>query len=253
MPRKAREKSRTGIYHIVLRGINRQSIFEDEEDRLKLIEDLAKYKEIGQYQIFAYCLMDNHIHILLQEVKEPVSMMIQRVSSSYVIWYNRKHERCGHLFQGRFKSEVIETDSYFLTVLRYIHQNPVKAKIASDVVAYQWSSYHEYTQSARIIDKKYVLDMFSDKPDEAVRQFTKFLRETNSDVCMEIPEIKVNVNDDKLREMIRQQFGIDAIKICNEKKEKQERILRIMKEVDGASIRQIARITGVSPTRVWKA
>ena len=253
MARKAREKSSSGIYHIILRGINRQSIFEDAEDRMKLIEDLAKYKEIGQYRIFAYCLMDNHIHILLQETQEPISMMIQRVSSSYVIWYNRRHERCGHLFQERFKSEVVETDTYFLTVLRYIHQNPIKAKIASDTSAYQWSSYHEYTQSAQVIDKKYALDMFSDKPDEAVERFAKFLQEMNSDVCLEIPEIKVNVSDDNLREMVRHQFGVDAIKICNEKREKQEQILRIMKRVDGANIRQIARITGVSPTRVWKA
>lgn len=75
-----------------------KAFFEDDEDRLKLIEDLTKYKEISQCRIFAYCLMDNHIHILVQETQESISMMIQRVSSSYVIWYNRKHERCGHLF-----------------------------------------------------------------------------------------------------------------------------------------------------------
>jgi REP element-mobilizing transposase RayT len=130
--RKSREKSSSGIYHIILRGINRQSIFEDDEDRLTLLASLKRYKEISQCRIFAYCLMDNHVHILLQEIKEPIGMIIQRISSSYVMWYNRKHERCGHLFQERFKSEAVETDSYFLTVLRYIHQNPIKAKIVND-------------------------------------------------------------------------------------------------------------------------
>lgn len=251
--RKPREKSSSGIYHIILRGINRQSIFEDDEDRLKLIEDLAKYKEISQCRIFAYCLMDNHMHLLLQETKEPISMMIQRVSSSYVIWYNRKHERCGHLFQERFKSEAIETDSYFLTVLRYIHQNPIKAKIASDVAAYKWSSFSEYIKREQIIDKEYALKMFSDKHDESIGQFVQFIRETNSDVCLEIPAIKVNVSDDNLRQMVRHQFGVDAIKICNEMREEQDHILRVMKGMDGVKIRQIARVTGLSPTRVWKA
>ncbi len=253
MARKAREKSSSGIYHIILRGINRQSIFEDDEDRQKLIEVLAKSKEMSQCRIFAYCLMDNHVHILLQEIEESISMMIQRFSSSYVIWYNGKHERCGHLFQERFKSETVETDSYFLTVLRYIHQNPVKAKIVKDVTDYKWSSYSEYTESRQFIDKEYALNMFSDKPDEAVVRFTKFLKEANEDICLEIPGRKVNVSDDGLRRMVRQEFGIDAVKICNEPREKQEAILKVMKEFGGTNIRQIARITGLSSTRIWKA
>jgi REP element-mobilizing transposase RayT len=251
--RKPRAKSSSGIYHIILHGINRQSIFEDDEDRLKLIEALAKYKEISQCRIFAYCLMDNHAHILLQENQEPIGMMIQRVSSSYVIWYNGKHDRCGHLFQERFKSEAVETDRYFLTVLRFIHQNPIKAKITNDVADYKWSSYSEYTERRQIVDIEYALTMFSDKPAEAVGRFLQFSREVNGDACLEIPEIKVNVRDDDLRQMVRHQFGIDAIKICNEMREKQDDILRVMKEVDGTSIRQIARITGLSSTRVWKA
>jgi putative transposase len=251
--RKPREKSNSGIYHIILRGINRQSIFEDDEDRQKLIEVLAKSKEMSQCRVFAYCLMDNHVHILLQEIEESISMMIQRFSSSYVIWYNGKHERCGHLFQERFKSEAVETDSYFLTVLRYIHQNPIKAKIVKDVANYKWSSYSEYTESRQIVDKEYALNMFSDKPDEAIVRFVKFLREANEDICLEIPGIKVNVSDDDLRQMVRQEFGIDAVKICNEPREKQDAILKVMKEVGGTNIRQIARITGLSSTKIWKA
>ncbi|SDE38369.1 hypothetical protein SPACI_039210 [Sporomusa acidovorans DSM 3132] len=252
MARKSREKSNSGIYHIILRGINRQSIFEDDEDRLKFIKDLAKYKEISQCRIFAYCLMDNHVHLLLEETQESISMMIQRVSSSYVIWYNRKHERCGHLFQERFKSEAIETNSYFLMVLRYIHQNPIKSKIINDVAAYQWSSYNEYVKSAQLVDKEYVLSMFSDQTEEAVGRFVQFLQEVNHDVCLEVPEAKVKVTDEFLREKVRQQFGIDAIKICNEEREKQDHILRVLKAIGGINIRQIARITGLSSTRVWK-
>lgn len=253
MARKPRERSSSGIYHIILRGINRQSIFEDDGDRLKLIETLVKYKEISQCRIFSYCLMDNHVHLLLQETQEAISRMVQRISSSYVVWYNDKHDRCGHLFQERFKSEAVETDIYFLTVLRYIHQNPIKAKIVSDVEDYKWSSYSEYTKRGQVIDKEYALKMFSDKSDEAVERFVKFSKEATADVCLEIPEIKVNVSDDDLRQIFRKQFGSDAIKICNEVREKQDDILRVIKEVDGTNIRQIARITGLSSTRIWRS
>ena len=253
MARKPREKSSSGIYHIILRGINRQSIFEDEEDQLKLLEVLAKCKEISQCRIFAYCLMDNHVHILLQEARESISMTIQRVSSSYVIWYNGKHDRCGHLFQERFVSEPVESDSYFLTVLRYIHQNPVQAKLVNDAAAYPWSSYSEYTDPGRLVDTYYALTLFAAKTDEAIRRFVQFSSEPNNDVCLEVQDIRVKISDENLRQMVRQQFGLEAIKICQETKDKQDEILRAMKSVDGASIRQIARITGLAASRVWKA
>jgi len=88
--------------------------------------------------------MDNHIHILLQEQSEPVGVALKCISSSYVLWFNKKYGRCGHLFQERFKSEIVGTDAYFLTVLRYIHQNPIKAKLVEDISHYKWSSYGEY-------------------------------------------------------------------------------------------------------------
>lgn len=253
MARKPREKSSSGIYHIILRGINRQNIFEDDEDRLTFISSLERYKEISQCRIFAYCLMDNHVHILLQEVTEPIGMLIQRISSSYVIWFNRKHERCGHLFQERFRSEAVETDEYFLTVLRYIHQNPVKAKIVNDAADYKWSSFCEYTERGQLVDKEYALTMFTDKLEAAVGRFVQFTREKNGNTCLEIPENKVNMKDDDLRQMVRHLFGIEAITICNEVREKQDTMLREMKGVDGTTIRQISRITGLPSTRVWKA
>lgn len=253
MVRTAREKSNSGIYHIMLRGINKQSIFEDDEDRFKLIEVLGKYKEISQCRIFAYCLMDNHLHILLQEIQESSSVLIQRISSSYVIWYNRKHERCGHLFQERFKSEPVDTDRYFLTVLRYIHQNPVKGKIVNDVADYKWSSYNEYIKGGRIIDKDAVLEMFSNKRTEAIKEFIQFIRTQNDDICLEISEYKVTMSDEELRYRIQSQLGIEAIKICHEIKAKQDDILRIIKKVHGTNVRQISRITGLSATRIWRA
>jgi putative transposase len=232
MPRMSREKSPTGI---------------------KLIETLARYSRISGYRLFAYCLMDNHIHVLLQEHTEPLSSSIKRISSSYVFWFNKKHGRCGHLFQERFKSEVVDTNRYFLTVLRYIHQNPVKAKIVRDLVEYQWSSYSEYVGQARIIDKEYVFGMFSDSPDEALVRFRIFSQENSTEECLEVEESKLNLSDERLKEIMRDQFGVEAIEIGKEEKAKQESILRELKRLEGVSIRQIERTTGVSRARIWRA
>ncbi len=154
MPRSARVKSKTGVYHIVLRSINKQRVFEDDEDYQKLLTVLNKYKLASGYEIYGYCLMSNHIHLLMKEGKEELGNAFRRIGASYVYWYNWKYNRRGHLFQDRFKSEAVETDKYLLTVLRYIHQNPVKVDIGS-VETYRWSSYKEYFKEAVYCDFPY--------------------------------------------------------------------------------------------------
>ena len=144
MPRQARKKSQTGIYHIMLRGINGHQIFVDSEDYEKFLEILKDCKAISEFEIFAYCLMSNHIHLLLKEVKEPIEQIMKRIATRFVYWYNIKYQRAGHLFQDRFKSEPVENDEYFLTVIRYIHQNPVKAGICKKPQDYNYSSYNEF-------------------------------------------------------------------------------------------------------------
>ncbi len=136
MPRKAREKSETGIYHVMIRGIDRREVFLEDEDKIKFINNLEKAKRTGEFELCGYCLMDNHIHLLIKE-KEDIGTSIKRITVGYVGWHNRKYERTGHLFQNRYLSECINTESYLITVLRYIHQNPVKAKMVESVEEYQ--------------------------------------------------------------------------------------------------------------------
>lgn len=143
MARQARKKSSNNIYHIMMRGVNRQQIFEDQQDNEKFLEILKEYQTICGYKVFAYCLMGNHFHLLMQFDNEPIEQAMKRIGAKYVYWFNTKYGRVGHLFQDRFKSEPIEDDSYFLCCIRYIHQNPVKAKIAR-VDQYSYSSYNTY-------------------------------------------------------------------------------------------------------------
>ena len=128
VPRAPRIKSKSGIYHILMRGINRQTLFEER----KIAQYLCKpYKdtEICKYKLYAYCLMGNHLHLLPIEGKEPLETVMRRICNSCVLWYNKKYGRVGYLFQDRFKSEPVEDEAYFLTVLRYIFQNPLKAGV----------------------------------------------------------------------------------------------------------------------------
>ena len=188
MPRQARKKSKTGIYHIMVRGTNRQTIFEDDEDYEKFIDTIRKVKEKSGFKIYGYCLMGNHVHLLLHEGNESISLSMQRICSSFVYWYNWKYDRYGHLLQERFKSEVVESESYLITVLRYIHQNPIKAGIIDSIEGYRWSSYREYLEKENIIDTEIILKLFSMKREKAKKEFDKYMKETNEDMCLEYIE-----------------------------------------------------------------
>jgi putative transposase len=168
MPREARRKSKSIIYHIMIRGINQQNIFADDEDNEKFINILNAYRKKIEYEIYAYCLMGNHVHLLIKEGKEALSNTMKRIGTSYVYWYNWQYSRKGHLFQDRYKSEAVEDDAYFLTVLRYIHQNPVKARLTNNIESYKWSSYQEYTTKTKIVNVDFALAMFDEDTDKAV-------------------------------------------------------------------------------------
>jgi REP element-mobilizing transposase RayT len=240
MPRQARRKSESGIYHIMLRGINQQQIFEDEEDGFRFLETLSKYKEQCGYEIYAYCLMGNHVHILLKEGKENLTLVLKRIAGSYVYWYNWKYRRCGHLFQDRFKSEPVEDDAYFLTVIRYIHQNPIKAGICKNIDGYKFSSYNEYINKPNLVNVDFCLGIIDKE------QFIEFNNEFNDDICLDIRDNDFRLTDDEALKIIW--------KICKcksvsdfQKFDKIKRNYYIEKLYKhGLSIRQISRLAGLS-------
>lgn len=245
MPRKAREKSSTGIYHVMLRGVNGQIIFEDSEDYQKLIQTIIEYKEVCGYKVYAFCLMSNHIHLLLKEGKEDLGMIFRRIGARYVYWYNWKYKRTGHLFQDRYKSEVVEDDKYFLTVLRYIHQNPIKAGIENDIAKYSWSSYNEYLGKNSVCDTKFALRFFADEEKKGIELFEKFNIEENDDKCLEYEEL-VRIDDIEATKIIIKVARVkNTRQVKNFEKEKRNKIIKELKN-KGLSIRQIERLTGIS-------
>ena len=115
MPKTARRKCESRIYHVMLRGINRQQIFEDREDYEKFLSVLKGVKLISGFKLYAYCLMGNHIHLLIKEEQEGLDQIFRRIGSRFVYWYNAKYDREGHLFQDRYKAEPVDCEEYLFS------------------------------------------------------------------------------------------------------------------------------------------
>lgn len=252
MPRQAREKSCTRIYHIMMRGINRQTIFEDDEDRVKFIETIELCKGKSEFELYGYCLMGNHVHLLVREGIESLSLTMQRICSGFVYWYNRKYDRFGHLFQERYKSEIVESEAYLITVLRYIHQNPIKAGITNSVEGYKWSSYHEYMHKQSRIDSEAILELFGTEKQKAVIEFKKYMNEINGDVCLDYEE-RHRIADEEIIKLIEEKYSVKKGFFHLLGREEKDEILKNLKATNGVTIRQLARVTGVSKYMVEKA
>ena len=160
MARPYRIQSENCFYHITSRGDNRKKIYLSEYDYCKFLEYLKEAKEKYKYYLYAYCLMTNHYHLLIETTKSNISKIMHYINGSYTTYYNIKRHRCGHLFQGRYKSIVVDKDSYFLQLSCYIHLNPVRAKIVHIPERYRWSSYNAYLtrKNDRYIDKHRIKD-----------------------------------------------------------------------------------------------
>jgi REP element-mobilizing transposase RayT len=140
MARPPRLQAPGTIHHLIARGNERREVFRDDLDREDYLERLARYRERFQFRLYAYCLMPNHVHLAVEQGPKPLSNFMHALQSSYTQRFNRRYERVGHLFQGRYKSFLVDCDRYFLALIKYIHENPVKAELVADARLYRWSS-----------------------------------------------------------------------------------------------------------------
>ncbi len=245
MARLPRAVSESGIYHAMLRGINRQTIFEDDEDRKLFIETVNDFRSDSNYKLYAYCLMDNHVHMLIHELDDSMGTVIKRLAGRYVYWFNKKYGRSGHLFQDRFKSEVVGDDRYFLTVLRYIHQNPLKAGVAKDLDSCRWTSYKEYLVKGRqpLVDIDMGLGLFSSHKEQAIKMYIEFHHEAHDDQCMDYRDFKRLTDEQAREEMVK--LGYTATMLQHMSLPNRNLALHDLKCIPGVSLRQLARITGI--------
>ena len=241
MPRQARKHAESGIYHVMLRGINQQLVFEDEEDNEKFLWILKECKEVSGYKLLAYCLMGNHIHLLIKEGMEPLEQIFKRIGGRFVYWYNIKYRRVGHLFQDRFKSEPVENDEYLLSVIRYIHQNPVKAGICKNAEDYPYSSWKENLTEPWIVDVSYTHTILTQE------DLIEYHKQLGEEKCLDLPEKPIiRLTDERAKKMMIERTGCESVadfqRLTPANREKA--IQKLRKE--HLSLRQISRLTGVS-------
>ena len=141
MPRKARIDAPGALHHIIARGIGRKKVFDDDVDRDFFLERLGVIVQESQTQCFAWALIPNHFHLLFKTGAVPVATVMKRLLTGYAMHYNRRHKRCGHLFQNRYKSILCQEDSYLLELVRYIHLNPLRAGLVADIKALDRYAY----------------------------------------------------------------------------------------------------------------
>lgn len=275
MARSARVKSSIGIYHIMLRGIDRREIFIDNEDREMFCRCILRAKEKGSFVLHGYCLMDNHVHLLMEEGNEHIGNSMKRITVGYVQWHNLKYSRTGHLFQNRYKSEPVENEGYFLTVLRYIHQNPVKAGMVKDMAHYKWSSYHSYLESfgqgkagfTRSGATRLRSTELGSKGPGSVRprsvglintdlvkgllpsqaEFVDFMNTLSDDTGTDQPleyEEKANYSDENLKNRIIRIYAKPEL-IMSLPTEERDKIIKEIKQSIGPSNRQLSRVLGI--------
>lgn len=256
LPRKSRERSQTGIYHIMLRGINKQNIFLDNEDRQRFVDTLIRFKKQCNFKLHGWCFMKNHEHLLMEEGSEDISNTIRRICVSYASYYNLKYERVGHLLQDRYKSESVEKEEYLLTVIRYIHQNPVKAGFVNKPDDWQWSSCKNYYSDKNIYnnltDTELILRIFSHDIEEARKRFIIFNEAANNDHCLDITE-EIKITDKIAREKIYKVVSKEQLNQINKlPKKERNSVIKKIKQLEGISQRQAARILGISPSLFFR-
>ena len=262
MPRQVRRKSRSNVYHCMLRGINKQDIFFEEKDYLEFQNIIRKSKNKFLYQLYSNVLMPNHIHLEIKDESQKISQIIHSITTSYANYFNKKYERKGHLFENRFQSKNVENSYYILNLVRYIHQNPLKAGICK-MEQYKWSSYLEYfcdekvEEESKIVDTEEIFNLFSTEKKNSKKEFCEFNKKTfrfqESTELLEY-EMKSKLTDEEVIYFIKEELGIYNIQeIQNYSAEKRDKIIRKIKKFKGVLQPQIGRILGISVRIIQRA
>ena len=245
MPRMARKKSESGFMHLITRGVGKQVLFVNREDYLFFLAILKKFRNETNTTICAYCLMDNHVHLLVKDESDSVSLFMQKLNGSYAGYFNHKYERSGHLFQDRFQSEAVESDEYLVTVFRYILNNPRKAGICS-AADYEWNSYNDYGLPSSYIDTSFFEDLIGKQ-----EEYACFIAMENDDECMEYDGEKRN--DEWAKSIIRKSLGIESGTMLQSWEWKDRNAALKLLKGKGLKIRQIERLTGINRGVIQKA
>lgn len=260
MARQPRKKSPTGIYHVMARGIGKMVLFPRVTDKTRYYSLLTKYKKLLKINFYAYCLMSNHVHLLLKENDDNLAELMHRMGISYSQYFNRKYERVGHVFQNRYLSEPVADENHFIECARYIHNNPVKAGLVKSPAEYNWSSYNNYLagNESELIDMDTLLLYFSQDKLKAIselRHFTEQEEEAGAKFA-EVEDDNEEKRTNTLREIVIRVLakrGIELDDIRSIPPRQRAVIIRAVKESIDCSTRELAAILKVSKDTVNRA
>lgn len=243
MPRQPRQRADTNTYHVLFRGVNRDAIFIEREDFARFLHVLAIVKQVSECQILAYCLMPNHVHLVLVCGVESIGATMKRLGIRYAGWFNRKYGRVGHVFQDRFKSLPVDEDSYLVQLVRYVWLNPVSAGMVSDPADYEWNSCAP-RQPAGLVDDE-ALDALL--PSLAREQLLKPQVLT---AVLSAPQNGVRYTAAEAIRMLEQACGLPCGADFGALDEDAQRAAIKSLRARSVTYAVIAQITGLSPSKV---
>ena len=182
MPRKARLDTPGALHHIMVRGINRSDIFDDDQDRSRFLTRLGQNILETQSSLYAWVLMETHVHLLVRSGQQGISALMRKLLTWYPQYYNRRHRRTGHLFENRYKSILCEEENYLLALVRYVHLNPIRAKVVrtmGELDRYPWSGHRMMIGKDDYpwMDRAYILGQFARAKGKAIRAYHRFVQE----------------------------------------------------------------------------
>jgi REP element-mobilizing transposase RayT len=180
MARPLRIEYPGAFYHVICRGNEKRNIFNTDSDRRKFLACLKELITRYHIKVHTYCLMNNHYHLVIETPEGNLTKVMHTLNSSYTAYFNATHKRRGHLFQGRYKAILVQADEYLHHLSRYIHVNPVRAKVAKEPHQYPWSSYRDFIgkrQTSELINTKFILSVFDKERNRAQRLYRRFVEE----------------------------------------------------------------------------
>lgn len=243
MPKIPRPVSESGYYHLILRGNGKQIVFEEKSDYAHFLHLLKKNGQECKVAINAFCLMENHVHLLVCDREGNLSAFMKNLAGNYAIWFNKKYSRIGHLFQGRYRSKVIESEDTLCTVFRYILNNPRDAGICP-AAKYPWSSYNRYGNPNSFVDTKILMEMLG-----SYKEYEDYINAKYED-----QDLLIREHDDEWAKLVmKKTLNIqDGSVIRTYDWVSRNQAIRMLRE-KGLSIRQIERLTGISKSVIQRA
>ena len=239
-----RSHSESDIYHVTTRGVGKQILFEDDRDRIKFGAFLRKCLEKYDGSLYAWCFMQNHVHLLPRFKSFDLPAFMRQLLSEYAHYYNKRHDHVGHVFQSRYGSVPINDDDQLLTVVRYIHQNPKDMGFPRPG-DYKWSSYREYGKQKSFTK--------TDLIEEALGTFAEFEQFMSIEEEQNEEYEPIRKSNDEAHDIVLMVLGADSGTVLQKYgKEERNEVLRVLKK-QGLSIRQIERLTGIGRSIIQRA